>query len=84
LKKDFDNHTKNCALIKLTCEDCKLVYARRVASTEHTENICLKEQLRQLRDESKENKREIYELKLQLSELCISSKQFILFILKIL
>jgi len=79
LKKDFDNHTKSCALIKLTCQECKLVYKRGDAATVHTESICLKEQLRQLRDESKENKREIYELKLQLNELCIASKQLILF-----
>ncbi len=74
LKKDFYNHKKNCPLIELTCQDCKLVYKAGEAATKHTDNICLREQLRQLRDESKENKREINELTLQLNELCISSK----------
>ncbi|CAF2931588.1 unnamed protein product [Rotaria sp. Silwood2] len=69
LKKDFDNHMSNCPSIELTCQDCKLVYRRGDADRKHTENICLREQLRQLRDECKENKREIQELSLQLNEM---------------
>ncbi len=79
MKKDFDNHTKNCALIELTCQDCKFVYKRGDAAMQHTENICLREQLRQLRDESKENKREIHELTLQLKGVCILSKWIFIF-----
>lgn len=52
LKKDVDNHTTNCSLIKLTCHECNLVFKRGDATTAHTENICLKEQLRQLRERS--------------------------------
>ncbi len=74
LKKDFDNHEKNCASIKLTCQDCKLVYKRGGAPAKHTDNICLKEQLRQMREESKKNQREIQQLTVQLNELCILSK----------
>ncbi len=69
LKKDFDNHKSNCASIEMTCEDCKFVYKRGDVATIHTENICLKEQLRQLRDESKENKRIMQELTQQLGEI---------------
>ncbi|CAF1375471.1 unnamed protein product [Rotaria sordida] len=71
LKKDFDNHTSSCASIELTCQDCKLIYKRGEAAKKHTEKICVKEQLRQLRDECKENKREVHELTLQLDEIRI-------------
>ncbi|CAF1465285.1 unnamed protein product [Rotaria sordida] len=69
IKEDFDNHISNCTSIELTCQDCKIVYKRGDADRKHTENICLKEQLRQLRDEYKENKREMHELTLQLHEM---------------
>jgi hypothetical protein len=69
LKKDFDNHQNNCVSIKLTCEDCQLVYRRGDATTKHTENICLREQVRKLRDETKENKRMMQELTCQLHEI---------------
>ncbi|CAF3769508.1 unnamed protein product [Rotaria sp. Silwood1] len=69
LKKDFDNHMSNCPSMQVTCQDCKLIYKRGDTAIIHTENICLREQLRQLRDECKENKREIYELTLQLNEM---------------
>ncbi|CAF3210251.1 unnamed protein product [Rotaria sp. Silwood2] len=71
LKKDFDNHQNNCASIELTCQDCALVYKRGNADRQHTEVICLREQLRQFREESKENKREINQLNLQLNEMRI-------------
>ena len=74
LKKDFSKHTSSCASIELTCQDCKLIYKRGDAGTKHTENICLREQLRQLRNESKENKREIQELTLQLNEMLTVGK----------
>ncbi len=74
LKKDFDNHKSNCASIEMTCQDCKLVYKRGDAARKHTENICLKEQLRKMREESKKIKLEMQEVTLQLYELCMSSK----------
>jgi len=64
----------DCALIELTCQDCKLIYKRGDAITQHTENICLKEQLRQLRDESKKNKLEMQEFSRQLREIRALSK----------
>ncbi len=69
MKKDFDNHKNDCALIELACQDCKLIYKRGDAITKHTENICLKEQLRQLRDESKNTTLEMQELSRQLREI---------------
>jgi hypothetical protein len=52
--KDFGNHVNECVSIELTCNDCKMLYKRGEAATKHTENKCLKEQLRQVRDECKE------------------------------
>ncbi|CAF3492398.1 unnamed protein product [Rotaria sp. Silwood1] len=71
LKKDFDNHTSTCPSIELTCQNCKLVFKRADLNQKHTEIICLKEQIRQLQYESKEYKREIHELNLQLDEMRI-------------
>ena len=59
LKKDFAEHKTQCPLIELTCADCKLVYQRRDATARHTEAACLKEQLKQIRHESEENKRQV-------------------------
>ena len=61
-------------MIQLTCEECNVVYRRNEADTNHTENICLRAQLRQSREESKKNKLEIQELSRQLSEIRSSSK----------
>ena len=61
-------------MIQLTCEECNVVYRRNEADTNHTENICLRAQLRQFREESKKNKLEIQELSRQLSEIRSSSK----------
>lgn len=61
-------------MIQLTCEECGVVYRRNEADTNHTENICLRAQLRQFREESKKNKLEIQELSRQLSEIRSSSK----------
>jgi hypothetical protein len=74
LKKDFDNHERSCASIELTCQDCKLVYKRGEAATKHTENICLKEQLRQVREECKRNKSEMHAITVQLYDLFALSK----------
>jgi hypothetical protein len=66
LKKDFTNHEMNCVSIELTCEDCKLTYKKDETAIKHTENICLKEQLR---NESKENKRQLQDLTHQLTDI---------------
>ncbi|CAM4953960.1 unnamed protein product [Rotaria socialis] len=73
LKKDLNNHEINCEAIEIVCPDCRIVYKRGDATKIHTETVCLKEQLRQLRNESKENKREIHELNLQLHEMHLLS-----------
>lgn len=51
LRKDLEDHKSTCASIELTCEDCKLVYKRGESDNKHSENICLGEQIRQLRDQ---------------------------------
>ncbi len=56
-KKDFSQHVAQCTWIGLTCPDCKLVLTRDNISERHTDVVCLKEQLRQLRQDSEENKR---------------------------
>lgn len=53
--KDLENHTNTCALIDLTCDDCQLVYKRSNAHQEHTEIMCLRRQIQQLRGELNEN-----------------------------
>lgn len=74
IKKDFIEHENECDSIQLTCQDCGLVYKRSEVDTNHTENICLRTQLRQFREESKKNKLEIQELSRQLSEIRSLSK----------
>lgn len=59
LKKDFIDHKAQCPLIELTCSDCKLVYQRRDAAARHTEAVCFKTQLKQMRNEFEENKRQV-------------------------
>ncbi|CAF3081195.1 unnamed protein product [Rotaria sp. Silwood2] len=55
----------------------QLVFKRADFDRKHTQIICLKEQLQQLQDESKENKREIHELNLQLDEMRILNQSII-------
>ena len=74
LKKDFDNHKSTCALIELTCQECKLVYKRSEADTKHTENICLKEKLRQMSEQVKKNEHDMQELARQLNQMRATSK----------
>jgi hypothetical protein len=76
---DLVKHENECTLIELTCPECKLVYNRADADTKHTETICLKEQFRQLRDESNKNKLEMQELSRQLREIRSFSKPFVNF-----
>ena len=54
LTKDFLDHINACLSIELTCDDCKIVYRRGESMIKHTEMKCLKEQLRQMRDECRE------------------------------
>jgi hypothetical protein len=58
-KKDFSEHNDQCPLISLTCADCKNVYQRRDAGTSHSDIICLKEQLQQVRSELQQVKLEL-------------------------
>ncbi|CAF1017321.1 unnamed protein product [Adineta steineri] len=51
LKKELAKHQNNCGSIRLTCSECNVSYFRRDASS-HTENTCLREQLRQFRQDS--------------------------------
>jgi hypothetical protein len=44
------------------------MYQRNEADTKHTENVCLRKQLKRLKQESKESKREIQKLHSQLTE----------------
>ncbi len=74
LKKDFSSHKNTCELFQLTCKDCKLMYKRSEATTKHTENICLKKQIKRLNHESKESKREIQKLSSELNEIRRLSK----------
>ena len=50
------------------------MYKRGDVTTKHTDNICLKEQLRQLRDESKQNKQELQKLTSLWDKMCILSE----------
>ena len=68
LKKDFDDHTRSCVSVKLICEDCRLVYKRGEANVKHTETICLKEQLRQVKEELKKNKFDSHAENMRLEE----------------
>ncbi|CAF2243979.1 unnamed protein product [Rotaria magnacalcarata] len=79
LKKDFDNHTSGCAAIELTCQECKLVYERVDAATKHTDTICLRKQLRQLREESKHNKQELHKLTNLWDKMCKLSESYNVF-----
>jgi UDP-N-acetylenolpyruvoylglucosamine reductase len=69
LKKEFNTHESSCELIPLTCEDCKFTYKKNEVATKHTENMCLKKQLKGLKHEYKEIKTEIQKLNSQLTEM---------------
>ena len=60
-------------MMKVTCADCNLGYRKGDATT-HTEIVCLREQLRQFRDESKKHKHEMQDLSRQLREMRAVSK----------
>ncbi|CAF3710229.1 unnamed protein product [Adineta steineri] len=51
LEKELSKHEDNCESIRLNCSECNVTYSRCDTSS-HTENTCLREQLRQLRQNS--------------------------------
>lgn len=46
-----------CTSLEITCPKCQLVFNRGEINERHTNVVCLKEQLRQVRQVSEENKR---------------------------
>jgi hypothetical protein len=54
IKKDFQGHHSKCPLVSLTCPECAAVYKRQIHES-HTETVCLRVQLHQLRDQRKQN-----------------------------
>ena len=73
-KKDLVDHENQCGSIQLSCPDCNFVYQRQDAALRHTENICLKLQLRQMREETQVNKQELRKLVRQLADMQLRSK----------
>ncbi|CAF3763715.1 unnamed protein product [Adineta steineri] len=69
MKTDLTAHQLTCKAIKVICKDCRLVYKRGEFSKKHPQNICLREQIRQLREESVENKSTIQMLTNQIHDL---------------
>ncbi|CAF1247441.1 unnamed protein product [Rotaria sordida] len=65
LKKDFSEHQLQCPLTVTTCADCKIVYKQNDVFKHHSDAICLREQLRHLRQESQY---EIQQLKEQIRQ----------------
>ncbi|CAF1355120.1 unnamed protein product [Adineta steineri] len=51
LEKELAKHEDDCESIRLTCSECNITYSRCDASS-HTEITCLREQLRQFRQDS--------------------------------
>ncbi|CAF3953833.1 unnamed protein product [Rotaria magnacalcarata] len=49
LRKNHIDHENTCPQIELKCSECNITYKRGDGPAVHTEIICLKEQLRQLR-----------------------------------
>jgi hypothetical protein len=62
LKKDFPQHEIECVLIEVACQDCKIVYKQHDAASSHTDVMCLREQIRLLRQDYKENKQQLIEM----------------------
>jgi hypothetical protein len=52
LQKDLIKHEVQCGLIKLTCADCNLTYLRLDDDELHTDVLCLKKQLTDVRHHS--------------------------------
>lgn len=71
VKKDLATHKRMCPSMKVTCKDCKMMCKRGDFSKKHTSNICLSEQVRQLREESEEAKQKMQMLTCQLNDLLL-------------
>ena len=69
LKKDVMNHKRTCAAVRVSCKDCKATYKRGDFAKKHNHTTCLKQQVRQLREQTSENKITIQMLASQLHEL---------------
>ncbi|CAF4242222.1 unnamed protein product, partial [Rotaria sp. Silwood2] len=68
LKLNYVDHENTCEEIELTCSECNMIYKRGDAATVHTEIMCLKEQLRQLRQDFETNKQQASQQIQQLTE----------------
>ncbi|CAF1611576.1 unnamed protein product [Rotaria sp. Silwood1] len=68
LKMNYTEHDNSCEEIQLICPECNMTYKRGEAATVHTEIICLKEQLRQLRKDFEGNKQQTGEQIQQVTE----------------
>jgi ribosomal protein S15P/S13E len=71
LKKDFPQHEVQCILIERTCQDCKIVYKQHDGSSSHTDVMCLREQIRLLRQDYEQNKQKLTEMRNLLCKLNI-------------
>ena len=65
LQRDFTKHQLQCSMIVTTCPECKIVYKQTDVPQRHSDVICLREQLQQLRQDSQ---REIQRLKEQIQQ----------------
>ena len=68
LKTAHADHEDACEQIELKCSECNLIYKRGDTTTSHTDVMCLKNQLRQLRQEFETDKQQIHEHIQKLSE----------------
>lgn len=72
LRKEWLDHEMHCPSVRLTCTDCQIVYQRGDASTQHTELICVNEQLRQAREKNErlveKHREELLKLRLDCEE----------------
>ena len=65
LQKNLAEHQSQCVSVVITCEDCKIAYKQADGLKNHSDRVCLSEQLRQVRHESH---REIQQLREQLQQ----------------
>ncbi|CAF1614067.1 unnamed protein product [Adineta ricciae] len=62
-------HKRTCAAVRVSCKDCKAIYKRGDFAKKHSSSTCLKQQMRQLREQTTENKHTIQILTTQLHDL---------------
>ena len=68
LKMVHIDHEDTCEQIELKCSECNLTYRRGDGTTAHTDVMCMKSQLRQLRQEFEIDKQQTREQIRKLSE----------------